>query len=108
MDQLLTIEQVAAYLSVSPRTVRRLLLRGLRRCAVGRSPKSPASIRTRCGVHSRAAGWSRGGSLAALQQVFGHASIVTAQRYARLTDEIVMAEKLKMSERATRRTTSVS
>lgn len=43
--------------------------------------------------HTFACQWlDRGGSLAALQQILGHASIVTTQRYARLTDEIVMRE----------------
>ena len=43
--------------------------------------------------HTFACQWlERGGSLAALQQVLGHASIVTTQRYARLTDEAVMRE----------------
>ncbi|HXJ69439.1 MAG TPA: tyrosine-type recombinase/integrase [Verrucomicrobiae bacterium] len=43
--------------------------------------------------HTFACQWlERGGSLAALQQVLGHASIVTTQRYARLTDEAVMTE----------------
>jgi integrase len=41
-----------------------------------------------------------GGSLAAQQQVLGHASIVTTQRYARLTDEIVMEERLRMRRKA--------
>jgi len=35
MDQLLTIEQVAAYLNVSPKTVRRCLRRGLPHVRVG-------------------------------------------------------------------------
>jgi integrase len=43
--------------------------------------------------HTFACQWlERGGSLAALQQVLGHASIVTTQRYAKLTDEAVMRE----------------
>jgi integrase len=49
--------------------------------------------------HTFACQWlERGGSLAALQQILGHASVVTTQRYSRLTDEIVMRE----SERVTR------
>jgi integrase len=43
--------------------------------------------------HTFACQWlERGGSLAALQQILGHASIVTTQRYARLSDEHVRAE----------------
>jgi site-specific recombinase XerD len=41
--------------------------------------------------HTFACQWlERGGSLAALQQILGHASIVTTPRYAKLTDEVVM------------------
>ncbi len=43
--------------------------------------------------HTYACNWlERGGSLAALQQILGHASIVTTQRYARLLDAHVKAE----------------
>ena len=43
--------------------------------------------------HTFACQWlERGGNLAALQQVLGHASIETTQRYARLTDDVVMQE----------------
>ncbi len=43
--------------------------------------------------HTHACQWlERGGSLAAVQQLQGHASIVTTQRYARLTDEAVQRE----------------
>jgi len=50
--------------------------------------------------HTFACQWlERGGSLAALQQVLGHASIVTTQRYAKLTDEAVMREAARLAER---------
>jgi len=50
--------------------------------------------------HTFACQWlERGGSLAALQQILGHASIETTQRYARLTDEVVMREVERMEGR---------
>ena len=58
--------------------------------------------------HTMACVWlEQGGSLAALQHVLGHASIVTTQRYARLTDVSVMAEKLKMGRQETAPETSI-
>lgn len=43
--------------------------------------------------HTFACRWlERGGSLAALQQLLGHASVVTTQRYARLSDDHVQSE----------------
>lgn len=43
--------------------------------------------------HTFACSWiERGGSLAALQQMLGHASVVTTQRYARLSDDAVRRE----------------
>lgn len=47
--------------------------------------------------HAFACQWlEKGGSLAALQQVLGHASITTTQRYAKLSDEAVMREAARL------------
>jgi integrase len=48
--------------------------------------------------HSFACTWlERGGSLAALQQLLGHSSIVTTQRYGRISDDMVRAEVERVS-----------
>ena len=77
---------------------------------VGFSVLSPGSfasaVRRETGVgrfhvhqmrHTFACQWiERGGSLVALQQILGHASVVTTQRYARLTDEAVRREAIRI------------
>jgi integrase len=75
--------------------------------AIGSPGSFAYRVRTRAGIegfhvhqmrHTFACQWlERGGSLAALQQVLGHASIVTTQRYARLTDEAVMREAARLA-----------
>lgn len=47
--------------------------------------------------HTFACQWmDRGGNVAALQQILGHASILTTQRYARISDELVWRENARL------------
>ena len=102
-----------ARVPLSPELLREVRLRVGRLVSFARlSPGSfAARVRRLAGVegfhvhqmrHTFACQWlERGGSLAALQQILGHASIETTQRYARLTDEVVMreAERIGGTER---------
>ena len=68
-----------------------------RRSEVGLQP-SPQEGREASGVtNGHACRWlEAGGSLVALQELLGHASITTTQRYARLTDAAVQLEAARV------------
>jgi integrase len=52
--------------------------------------------------HSFACLWlERGGSLAALQELLGHSTIVTTQRYGRLSEDHVLAEATRLGNLVT-------
>jgi integrase len=97
---------VARILALAPRRTRVSALVPRAELSPGSFSRSIRKITGIAGFHAHqmrhtfACQWlERGGSLADLQQILGHASIVTTQRYARLTDEIVMAERLRMGRR---------
>ena len=49
-------------------------------------------------LHTFACRWlERGGSLAALQAILGHSSVVMTQRYARLSEEMVRLEAERLA-----------
>jgi integrase len=51
--------------------------------------------------HTFACRWvERGGSLAALQQMLGHSTVVMTQRYARISDDLVKAEAERLEARS--------
>lgn len=51
--------------------------------------------------HTFASRWiERGGSLAALQQILGHSTVVTTQRYARIADDVVAREAERIYSQA--------
>jgi integrase len=51
--------------------------------------------------HTFACRWiERGGSLAALQQILGHSTVVTTQRYARIADDVVAREAERIYSQA--------
>jgi integrase len=81
------IGQLVPFATCSPGLFERLV----------REKSGVAGFHTHQMRHTFACQWlERGGSLAALQQILGHASIETTQRYARLTDEVVMRESRRL------------
>lgn len=94
---------------VRPLLSHEIELRGGRLCpfGVGSAGSFGKVVRRRSGIarfhvhqlrHTFACRWvEKGGCLAALQQILGHASVLTTQLYARLSDEAVLREAERVS-----------